>query len=93
MLCRTALRCMLGFGALQAEESSARPALDCCLCTTSAAPRLHASTAPVDITGPPLPLHHPRSVIAETGVQFISCGALTHSVPALDISLNIETQQ
>lgn len=31
-------------------------------------------------------------VIAETGVQFISCGALTHSVPALDISLNIETQ-
>ena len=32
-------------------------------------------------------------VIAETGVQFISCGALTHSVTALDISLNIETQQ
>ncbi|KAL4440692.1 hypothetical protein ABPG77_000401 [Micractinium sp. CCAP 211/92] len=31
-------------------------------------------------------------VIAETGVQFISCGALTHSVTALDISLNIETQ-
>jgi nicotinate-nucleotide pyrophosphorylase len=31
-------------------------------------------------------------VIAETGVQFISCGALTHSVMALDISLNIETQ-
>jgi nicotinate-nucleotide pyrophosphorylase (carboxylating) len=30
--------------------------------------------------------------IAETGVQFISCGALTHSVVALDISLNIETQ-
>lgn len=30
-------------------------------------------------------------VIAETGVQFISCGALTHSVTALDISLNIET--
>lgn len=30
--------------------------------------------------------------IAETGVQFISCGALTHSVKALDISLNIETR-
>jgi nicotinate-nucleotide pyrophosphorylase (carboxylating) len=30
--------------------------------------------------------------IAKTGVQFISCGALTHSVTALDISLNIETQ-
>lgn len=33
-----------------------------------------------------------RRVMAETGVQFISCGALTHSVTALDISLNIETQ-
>jgi nicotinate-nucleotide pyrophosphorylase (carboxylating) len=31
-------------------------------------------------------------IIAKTGVQFISCGALTHSVHALDISLNIETQ-
>ncbi|EFN58889.1 hypothetical protein CHLNCDRAFT_19514 [Chlorella variabilis] len=31
-------------------------------------------------------------VIAETGVRFISCGALTHSVTALDISLNIQTQ-
>lgn len=30
--------------------------------------------------------------IAKTGVQFISCGALTHSVIAMDISLNIETQ-
>jgi len=30
--------------------------------------------------------------IAKTGVQFCSCGALTHSVTALDISLNIETQ-
>jgi nicotinate-nucleotide pyrophosphorylase (carboxylating) len=30
--------------------------------------------------------------IAKTGVKFISCGALTHSVLALDISLNIETQ-
>ena len=27
--------------------------------------------------------------IAETGVQFISCGALTHSVAALDISLEV----
>ena len=27
--------------------------------------------------------------IAETGVQFISCGALTHSVEALDISLQL----
>ena len=38
---------------------------------------------------------HPTAayrVIAETGVQYISCGALTHSVPALDISLNIQTQ-
>lgn len=30
-------------------------------------------------------------IIAATGVSFISCGALTHSVLALDISLNIET--
>lgn len=30
--------------------------------------------------------------IAKTGVQFVSCGALTHSVTALDISLNIETR-
>lgn len=28
--------------------------------------------------------------IAKTGVKYISCGALTHSVTALDISLNIE---
>ena len=27
--------------------------------------------------------------IASTGVTFISCGALTHSVTALDISLRI----
>ena len=27
--------------------------------------------------------------IAETGVTFISCGALTHSVAAMDISLKI----
>ncbi|KAI7843930.1 hypothetical protein COHA_002470 [Chlorella ohadii] len=31
-------------------------------------------------------------VIAETGVQFVSIGALTHSVPAMDISLNIQTE-
>ena len=31
--------------------------------------------------------------IAETGVDFISVGALTHSVKALDISLEIETNQ
>ncbi len=30
--------------------------------------------------------------IAATGVTFVSVGALTHSVKALDISLNIETQ-
>lgn len=30
--------------------------------------------------------------IGQTGVTFISSGALTHSVMALDISLNIETQ-
>lgn len=29
--------------------------------------------------------------IASTGVTYISVGALTHSVKALDISLNIET--
>ncbi|NNF03080.1 MAG: nicotinate-nucleotide diphosphorylase (carboxylating), partial [Rhodothermales bacterium] len=28
--------------------------------------------------------------IAETGVDFISCGALTHSVAALDISLLLD---
>ena len=35
---------------------------------------------------------NPESVraIAETGVDFISVGALTHSVKALDISLNIK---
>jgi nicotinate-nucleotide pyrophosphorylase (carboxylating) len=27
--------------------------------------------------------------IAETGVQFISIGALTHSAPAMDISLDL----
>ena len=32
------------------------------------------------------------ATIASTGVSFISCGALTHSVIALDVSLNIETQ-
>lgn len=32
------------------------------------------------------------AAIAATGVTFISCGSLTHSVAALDISLNIETQ-
>lgn len=31
------------------------------------------------------------ATIASTGVSFISCGALTHSVIAMDISLNIET--
>jgi nicotinate-nucleotide pyrophosphorylase (carboxylating) len=31
--------------------------------------------------------------IAETGVDFISVGALTHSVKALDISLEIKTSQ
>lgn len=30
--------------------------------------------------------------IASTGVTYISCGALTHSVQALDISLNIQTR-
>jgi len=30
--------------------------------------------------------------IAKTGVQFISCGSLTHSGEALDISLLIETE-
>ena len=29
--------------------------------------------------------------IASTGVTYISCGALTHSVKALDISMNIAT--
>jgi nicotinate-nucleotide pyrophosphorylase (carboxylating) len=28
--------------------------------------------------------------IAETGVQFVSVGALTHSAPALDLSLKLE---
>ena len=30
--------------------------------------------------------------IAETGVDFISVGALTHSAPAVDIALDFETQ-
>jgi nicotinate-nucleotide pyrophosphorylase (carboxylating) len=30
--------------------------------------------------------------VAETGVDFISIGALTHSVNALDISLELEAQ-
>ena len=30
--------------------------------------------------------------IGQTGVTFISSGALTHSVMALDISLNISTE-
>jgi nicotinate-nucleotide pyrophosphorylase (carboxylating) len=28
--------------------------------------------------------------VAETGVQFVSVGALTHSAPALDLSLTLE---
>lgn len=31
--------------------------------------------------------------IASSGVDYISVGALTHSVKALDISLNVVTQQ
>jgi nicotinate-nucleotide pyrophosphorylase (carboxylating) len=31
--------------------------------------------------------------IARTGVQFVSVGALTHSAPALDLSLNLEPIQ
>jgi nicotinate-nucleotide pyrophosphorylase (carboxylating) len=31
--------------------------------------------------------------VAETGVDFISVGALTHSVKALDISLEIELKK
>eukprot|EP00891_Asterochloris_glomerata_P008802 jgi/Astpho2/8802/Aster-05445 len=31
--------------------------------------------------------------VAETGVTYISCGSLTHSVEALDISLKIQVQQ
>ena len=33
---------------------------------------------------------HTVGPIAQTGVTFISCGALTHSVQALDISLKIK---
>jgi quinolinate synthase len=33
------------------------------------------------------------AVIARTGVDYISVGALTHSAPALDISLEVEAQQ
>lgn len=32
------------------------------------------------------------STIAQSGVAFVSCGALTHSVIALDISLRIKTR-
>ncbi len=31
--------------------------------------------------------------VADTGVTYISCGSLTHSVKALDISLKIQVQQ
>ena len=31
--------------------------------------------------------------IAETGVDFISCGAITHSAPILDISMKIGVEQ
>ncbi len=37
--------------------------------------------------GPPLP----PAQVATTGVTYVSVGALTHSVMALDISLNILT--
>ncbi len=32
----------------------------------------------------------PSRAIAHTGVDFISMGALTHSAPALDLSLMVE---
>ena len=32
------------------------------------------------------------SAIAETGVDFISSGALTHSAPTLDISMHLESE-
>lgn len=32
------------------------------------------------------------AVIAATGVDFISCGALTHSIEALDVSLRLALQ-
>jgi len=31
--------------------------------------------------------------VAETGVDLISCGALTHSAPSLDISLDFALDQ
>ena len=34
--------------------------------------------------------HAYAGAIAETGVDFISVGALTHSAPALDVSLLLE---
>jgi nicotinate-nucleotide pyrophosphorylase (carboxylating) len=37
----------------------------------------------------PIPLSNARAV-AETGVDFISIGTLTHSSKALDISLELE---
>jgi nicotinate-nucleotide pyrophosphorylase (carboxylating) len=46
--------------------------------------------APVEASGG-ITLDNVRAV-AETGVDFISIGALTHSVRALDISLEIEAQ-
>jgi len=51
----------------------------------------------VEITGGRIPLEASGNVnlntvgaIADTGVDFISCGALTHSVKALDISLELK---
>ena len=32
------------------------------------------------------------AAVAESGVDFISLGALTHSAPALDLSLNLEPE-
>ena len=39
---------------------------------------------------PPAPHAENARAIAESGVDILSSGALTHSAPALDISLDIE---
>ncbi|MBM4080095.1 MAG: carboxylating nicotinate-nucleotide diphosphorylase [Planctomycetes bacterium] len=84
--------------AVRLIRSASRPSCAVCRPHAHTPIRPHASLADLPLAGrwPPLieasggvSLKTVRAV-AQTGVDFISVGALTHSAPALDISLELE---